>query len=283
LGKEMLDIPPHVFVPPAHCKIMDGFAIAVQLILALVAFSSLLIKRHLERPKRPFQIWLFDVSKQALGGGMLHTLNLVGAYIGGRSTLEESNPCVWYFLNILLDTTVGVWLVYIFLRVHKMWLVKVVDRRLLHSGYYGHPPEWRIFSVQAFHFWLALLSMKLTVLGLLTFKVFFHIGEWILQPLLDLHRPQLEVVVVMLAFPLVMNVMQFWLIDGVIKRGGRLESKKRVMLDEDGVEEEEGETPTEGWDRYQGEEEEIVVGGDIEYGNMRRRVERSDSEEERLV
>lgn len=48
---------------------------------------------------------LFDVSKQVIGQAMLHGSNVFVSWLIGKRTL--ANPCVSYFLNILLDTTLG--------------------------------------------------------------------------------------------------------------------------------------------------------------------------------
>lgn len=39
------------------CKLLDSFAIFVQLVLATLAFSTLIIKRQRELPQRPLLIW----------------------------------------------------------------------------------------------------------------------------------------------------------------------------------------------------------------------------------
>lgn len=44
----------------AGCKLMDAFAIFIQLCLAAAAFSTLIIKRHREHPQRPVRIWYFS-------------------------------------------------------------------------------------------------------------------------------------------------------------------------------------------------------------------------------
>jgi hypothetical protein len=40
-----------------NCKLTDGFAIGVQLVMGLIVCSSLLIKRQREYPRRPLVIW----------------------------------------------------------------------------------------------------------------------------------------------------------------------------------------------------------------------------------
>ena len=74
-----------------------GFAIAIQIILATIAFASLLIKRIKEIPQRPFIIWTMDTSKQALSAIIIHFTNVFLSI--GRD--KESNPCVVYFLNVM--------------------------------------------------------------------------------------------------------------------------------------------------------------------------------------
>ncbi|CAO3689556.1 unnamed protein product [Rhizopus microsporus] len=52
---------------------MDTFGIIVQLCLAAAAFSTLIYKRQREKPRRPLRIWGFDVSKQLVGGIIVHS------------------------------------------------------------------------------------------------------------------------------------------------------------------------------------------------------------------
>lgn len=49
---------------------------------------------------------LFDVSKQVVGQMFVHGVNVFLSDFGSNHT--EGNACVFYFLNILIDTTLGV-------------------------------------------------------------------------------------------------------------------------------------------------------------------------------
>ncbi len=40
-----------------NCVLLDNFAIFVQILLGAIAFSTLIYKRHRERPQRPLRIW----------------------------------------------------------------------------------------------------------------------------------------------------------------------------------------------------------------------------------
>ncbi|CAG8433273.1 4154_t:CDS:2 [Diversispora eburnea] len=50
------------------CVLLDNFAIFVQILLASIAFSTLIYKRHRERPQRPLPMpFLFNVGKWLMG------------------------------------------------------------------------------------------------------------------------------------------------------------------------------------------------------------------------
>lgn len=196
------------------CQLMDNFAVGVQLLLAVIALSSLLIKRHREKPRRPFLIWCFDASKQAFGGAFVHGLNVIVSLIAGGHSKETGNPCVWYFLNVGIDTTIGVYFLFLFLRLSHR-IINRFQLRDFESGYYGNPPKLIVWLKQTILFSSCLFMVKVCVIIIFTvFPWVEKVGKWILSPF---KNPKSEVVFVMLIFPLIMNVIQFWLIDSVIK------------------------------------------------------------------
>lgn len=77
----------------------------VQALLGLVVILSLVYKRQRESPKRPWRIWVFDVAKQLAGQMFVHGVNLLISGIVAQR--KSGNACVLYFLNILVDTTLG--------------------------------------------------------------------------------------------------------------------------------------------------------------------------------
>jgi hypothetical protein len=131
-----------------------------------------------------------------------------------------------YFLNILLDTTIGVFIIYMLMRVY-VGIARLLGVRDMRSGYYGRPPRVSAWLRQLCIFVMALASMKLLVLlALRIFPIFFWFGQWALAPIEAIGDQRIQVVVVMLIFPLVMNIVQFWLVDGVIKGNGKLSRVK---------------------------------------------------------
>jgi hypothetical protein len=112
-----------------QCQLLGPLAIGIQAVMGIVVLGSLLLKRQQESPKRPWRIWAADVSKQVIGQAFLHGSNLAISDLIARHSARESNPCTLCrlapetkrqrlmcapdFLNIMVDTTVGVLVLYL--------------------------------------------------------------------------------------------------------------------------------------------------------------------------
>lgn len=188
------------------CKLVDSFAIAVQIMMALVAVASLLYKRSMEQPKRKLLVWCLDTSKQGIAASLVHFANILLAYISSVFPDASSpNPCVYYFLNLLLDTTAGVWILYIFLKTIHSAAARcgLVD---IQMGIYGQPPRFWPWFKQLILFLFAWFFVKVIVaVSILAIPVFGIIATWLLSPL---QSDRAQIVVVMFIFPLCMNVVQ---------------------------------------------------------------------------
>ena len=57
--------------------VADSMDDAVQMLLGLLALSSLYAKWHVERPRRPAQVWFMDALKQGSSAAMIHVMNIV--------------------------------------------------------------------------------------------------------------------------------------------------------------------------------------------------------------
>jgi STIMATE family len=140
---------------------------------------------------------LFDVSKQVVGQMFVHGVNvLISDLVSHHSS---SNACVSYFLNILLDTTlgrsasirqtlprftfhIGVGLLYLILRTFAIILTEKLNLKGFESGKYGSPPSIFYWARQAAVYVLSLTTMKLLVFLLIAiFPVIFNLGEWLLS------------------------------------------------------------------------------------------------------
>ena len=117
-----------------RCELFGLVGYIVQGILAIAALLTLIIKRCQEKPKRPWKVWWFDVSKQVIAALVLHIVNLI---LSSWLTNDEdiSDECVWYFVTLFLDCTLGAFLSYIL-----MWVVDgiaiVGNCKYIKSGLY---------------------------------------------------------------------------------------------------------------------------------------------------
>ena len=237
---------------PDNCSNIYSIAIGLQFFLAGLALSSLYLKRSREYPKRPLVIWFFDAAKQGFGAGYVHFLNVGISFLLGVNSVDDdhngsggtktngpglammgifgdgsgdtttdsgsggsSNPCVWYFLNVLVDTTLGVFILLSFLKLLDM-IYHHNGITNMSSGQYGSPPSLRIWLKQTLSFLLGITLTKVVVVAILQWRALrlVELAKWIVDGIQD---PRWQVVMVMLIFPLGMNTLQFWLVDSFIR------------------------------------------------------------------
>lgn len=225
-AKSILDDYPDV---DGHsCQLLGPTALIVQALMGVLVILSLVYKRHREKPKRPWRIWLFDVSKQIVGQMFVHGVNVLVSDIVSHNS--DENACVFYFFNILVDTTLGVGLLYIILRVLTHLFVENLHLKGFESGIYGTPPSIKFWGKQAALYVVALTTMKLLVIALLAFfPGLFIIGAWLLSWTRTGDGDALQVIFTMGLFPILMNILQFWLIDSIVKAS----NEQFVTLDTD--------------------------------------------------
>ncbi|CAO3597977.1 unnamed protein product [Absidia cylindrospora] len=213
------------------CQLLDGFALLVQAILAFTVLLMLLWKRQNEKPQRPFSTWSLDVSKQFVGASMVHFLNIQVSYLshvsngGGDGVSSNSNMCVWYLVSILYDTTIGLALLYIWLQLLTWALAKWCHIHIPND--YGNPPftnQLKRWTQQTAVFLTAELLMKLCQFWCFQhISWFFWFGQWLLEWTQGNYHHQ--VILVMLIYPLIMNGIQFWMIDTMLKFNRRFIKK----------------------------------------------------------
>ncbi|KAJ7639253.1 vacuolar membrane protein-domain-containing protein [Roridomyces roridus] len=222
--------PANVFDDPdvvdtSSCRLLGPVALIVQALMGVLVILSLLYKRHREKPMRPWRIWLFDVSKQVVGQMWIHGVNvLVSSLVSHHSS---QNACVSYFLNILIDTTLGVGLLYVALRVLTFLMSEKLQLKGFESGMYGTPPSFQFWLRQAAIYLVALTTMKFMVIGMLALiPGLYTVGAWLLSWTYTEKGDAVQVIFVMGIFPIIMNILQFWIVDSIVKGSG-------VALDED--------------------------------------------------
>lgn len=190
--------------------LMDGFSVFIQALLAVLAFSTLMLKRFREPVgiRRPWKIWFFDTSKQAVGALFMHFANIF------LSTLTNEDPCSLYLLNFLLDATLGMLVIWVGVKV----VSKVVEHKqltLLMFGEYGDPPRVSAWLAQCSVYLLIVALEKSVVTLVLLIPGWTNLEEGVLD---YIPNPQLELAIVMLIVPFIVNSIMFWLVDSLTMR-----------------------------------------------------------------
>lgn len=232
------------------CELLGPVGLTVQGVMGILAIGSLVWKRYHEHPhRRPWKIWFYDVSKQVIGASFVHMLNLFLSIISKlkiRFAISKSpnkicdNPCDYYFLNLLFDTTVGIPILYLFITSITHFLARVAVQGVT-SGEYGNPPRMAHYFKQLLVYLASLGLMKGSIyLLLISFPVVVRLAIWLLSRLDN--YPDLQVGFVLLVFPLVMNTFQYYVVDSLIQSPEYYMNNKRMHesgFDNDGIVDEE--------------------------------------------
>ncbi|NXP85295.1 STIMA regulator, partial [Passerina amoena] len=188
---------------PAHgCgsgALLGRFGVLLQALLALCAFSTLMLKRFKEpkAERRPWRIWFYDTSKQAIGALFIHFANVF------LSDLTEEDPCSLYLINFILDATLGMLLIWLGVKVVS-WIVQHKKYTYLVFGEYGRchllcPPGNGDQKWQELQSGAGMGALQQILLGYIP-------------------SPQLELVLVMFVVPFIVNAIMFWVVDSLIMR-----------------------------------------------------------------
>lgn len=236
-----------------ECELLGPFAILVQAALGGLALLSLVFKRWRERPQRPLKIWAFDVSKQVFGSVLLHLANLVMSMFsagqiqssmaqaaanatGMKGEKYQPNPCSFYLLNLAIDTTLGIPILIIILRLLTAGasLTPLANPpESIRSGHYGTPPRASWWLKQSLIYFTGLLGMKTCVFFIFELLPWIvQVGDWALR--WTEGNEAVQIAFVMLIFPLIMNALQYYIIDSFIKNN-------QAVNEEEGEHDEVGE------------------------------------------
>eukprot|EP00747_Dinoflagellata_sp_TGD_P079337 gnl/TRDRNA2_/TRDRNA2_160468_c0_seq2.p1 gnl/TRDRNA2_/TRDRNA2_160468_c0~~gnl/TRDRNA2_/TRDRNA2_160468_c0_seq2.p1 ORF type:complete len:294 (-),score=48.07 gnl/TRDRNA2_/TRDRNA2_160468_c0_seq2:40-921(-) len=209
--------------PVLPCRVLPGFlGLAVQGLLFACVLAVMVLKKWRERGRRTWFEFCLDGSKQIIGSGWIHILNLLCAIV--LNNLDgNGDECEWYWINIMVDTTVGVGVEYILL-----WgITHFIDLCLSPSRaedfktgeYYKDERFWWSKYMKQLSVWLAVVTgMKLSMVMLMIMLAdplqgcaHVFLG-WFAN------TPMLKLLVVMIATPLFMNAFQFWVVDNFIRK-----------------------------------------------------------------
>jgi hypothetical protein len=160
----------------SQCHLIAGkFATSLQIFIGATAMGTLIYKRYTETPRRFLDIWLMDVSKQVFSSALVHFWNIGLSILFTSSFLTTSgtsggDECSFYFLNFVFDTILGVFMIWILLKVLKRIAFAFGIEALKHQGYYGDPPKLSRYIQQLLGY-LTLVLISKVILALMMLSV----------------------------------------------------------------------------------------------------------------
>ncbi|XP_063717352.1 store-operated calcium entry regulator STIMATE-like [Symsagittifera roscoffensis] len=183
-----------------------------------------MVKRIREPPdvRRNLKIWFYDTSKQAVGAALIHFINIF------TSSYYSGDPCTWYIISFLLDSTLGLLVIYV-----GLFISQVIARRShldqLLLGQYGHTTSEQVRAwLSQFAVYLVVLCVEKLSIALFMIPHFWHkIRDLLLLPFSD--SPDLELIVTMLIIPFTVNALMFWLVDNFLMQHGQQERYTKIM------------------------------------------------------
>ena len=199
------------------CVLLNGsFAVVLQFLIGMGSLSSLAYKRYyVERePHRTFQVWIMDVSKQVVQSVLVHFFNIgLAVMIKNLGTTITYDECAFYFISVVLDTIVGVALIWAVLTASSRYAQKYDIPPLKSHGYYGEPPQMDWYFMQLGVFIMATVCSK-TLLA--TYMILFSeqlgaFGDDLFSSIQS--DPDAELTLVMVVGPFFMSIVQYWIVD----------------------------------------------------------------------
>ena len=163
----------------------------------------LAVKRFCEptEERRSWKIWFYDTTKQIIGCLIVHFINILHSEIFS-GTLD---PCTSYLISFLLDTSIGLLLIYVFIKL-VLFVAGKLDIQSLNFGYYGEPaPKIKYWLHQTAAYILIVLLQKVIIILIL--QSYRHAWDQVKDLILFLMpNKNVEVAMVILVIPFFMNL-----------------------------------------------------------------------------
>ncbi|CCK72258.1 uncharacterized protein KNAG_0J01770 [Huiozyma naganishii CBS 8797] len=243
------------------CQLLGPVSLIIQCLMGLLVVMVLLLKRNYEHPRRKLIVWAYDISKQMIGSLVIHFLNLGISVWKRRSSSvrflfhmagagddgddgDDGEQCDWYFVNLLMDTTLGIPILWVTLHYIEK-LAHMCNITNVESGNYfeehhtlepeldldsnectgwcgsfhmqGKIPLFSAFCKQLVVFILGLVGMKFVIFLVLNY--FEDMAYWFANLVLGWSDPwpNFQVFLVMFVSPVLLNCFQYCCIDNIIK------------------------------------------------------------------
>ena len=223
------------------CQLLGPVSLVIQFLMGILVAIVLLIKREYEHPRRKLIVWSYDTGKQIGGSLSIHFINLGLSIIkkkrhaiirfllfqtyDSKTSDDEDEQCDWYFLNLLMDTTLGIPILWLILTLMQRTLRHFKIQNVESGNYYlvsdegseDRRPHFRAFLKQLIVFITGLIIMKIFIFLILNY--FEDLAYWFANLTLGWADkwPNFQVFLVMFVSPVLLNCFQYCCIDNIIK------------------------------------------------------------------
>ena len=211
--------------------VSNNFSKIVQAMLAICCFLTIIIKRYLESPKRIIIIYVYDVSKQVVSGLYCHILNILfSIYLVKKTNYQDQ--CIVYFTHFLMDVILGIPFNYFLIKLINFISVKYNNKYLKTGNYIEDNSNFINYSFcLQLIVWCLIISFVKTIILFMVLLPFsdslFKFSKILLTPFIG--NTKLELVMVMMFFPILFNSIQFWIQDNFLK--GPLQTEQNSNLE----------------------------------------------------
>lgn len=229
----------------AKCQLLGVFGWSVQFCIATWCVAVLVFMWRIESPRRPCYTWFLDCSKQMVGAGWGHFMNIFWALICGKvmKTDEHKDQCVWYLVGFVSDIIICTFL---------CWLANTLLRPVFVStcgidigDYEGAPPEesqdkalvsdaakndseepgcpWRMWLIQT-SIWLSIMTSIKVVVCVICYLLQDHFYTWIAMGFVYVgasHNAHAQLVISVIIVPVIGDALQFAVQDTFLKRNDK--------------------------------------------------------------
>jgi len=162
-----------------------------------------------------------------VGGRAAALVNMAfGVYFAAGSGASE---CAWYLTNFAISIFCGIFLLWAAMKAYRR-VVEHYQLVLLRSGEYGNPPSWQPWLAQLVVWGFISAAEKVitaVVIILPLHGMLDGFALWMEQPFVP--YPNVELLLVMVLAPVLLNVCFFWVVDNLVMR-----KRAKGRADEDG-------------------------------------------------
>ena len=171
-------------------------------------------------------------SLTAIGSSFGHFTNIfLSVFIAG--SIENADECQWYCMTYIADSTFGTFFNILYLKIFEACMLKLFPEcTIMNFGEYGTPPRLCVWFPQLI-VWMTIITIAKICTLYIVYQFIAPLNV-ILSYVFDVFngQPELELVVVMIIIPTILNTVQFWITDTFLMKQVSPEESGECELDE---------------------------------------------------